>query len=270
MKQNLTILMLMLSALVSFTACSSDDDGDGLGNKDAGSENTTDVAVTGAVQESGVQYLVLTGYVNEGLIHYSGTGMKMGIQYGRTNDSYDPSSIDWGGKKYVTGLEGRKMTVKLVGMAANHQWHYRTFVYVDGRYYFGETKIASTKDFSNITTAGNVSNTTPYSAEVICSVNTEKATWKDEEFDRMTEPEVGVVWAEEKDLLSDEQLNDYELRRFEKSPNELFQLQDSEFTCTLHYLSPNTTYYYCAYTRTGYTFRAGPIMSFTTPASGMK
>lgn len=91
MKKYLTFLMLILSALVSFTACSSDDDGDGLGNKDAGSENTTDVAVTGAVQESGVQSLVLTGYVNEGRIPSSGYDTKMGIQYGRTNDSYDPT-----------------------------------------------------------------------------------------------------------------------------------------------------------------------------------
>lgn len=270
MKKNMTFLMLMLSALVSFTACSSDDDGDGLGNKDAGSENTTDVAVTGAVQESGVQSLVLTGYVNEGLIHYSGSGLKMGIQYGRTNDDYDPNSIKWGGKEYVTNLEGRKMTVKLTGMASNHQWRYRTFVYVDGRYYFGETKTASTKDFSNITTTGTVSNTTPYSAEVTCSVNTEKATWAEEDFDYMAEPEVGVVWAEEKDLLSDEQLNDYEFRRFEKSSNKLFQLQDNEFICTIHGLSPNTTYYYCAYTCVGYMYHVGPVMSFTTSGSSVK
>ena len=85
----MAVLCMMTTA--AFTACSSDDDGDGLGNKDAGSENTTDVAVTGAVQESGVQSLVLTGYVNEGRIPSSGYDTKMGIQYGRTNDSYDPT-----------------------------------------------------------------------------------------------------------------------------------------------------------------------------------
>jgi hypothetical protein len=269
MKKNLTFLMLMLSALVSFTACSSDDDEIG-GNKDAGSENTTDVAVTGAVQESGVQFLVLTGYVNGGLIPSSGSGTKMGIQIGRTNDDYDPNSSKWGGLEYVKTLDGRKMTAKLTGMAANHQWRFRTFVYVDGKYYFGETKIASTKDFSNVVNTGTVSDITANSAKLACSVDMGKATWKDEDFDSMTKPEVGVVWAKEKDRVSEMHLNDYERKDFSKSSEDFFQLKSNEFTYTLTGLQPNTTYYYCGYTYVGYIYRTGPIQSFTTPASGVK
>ena len=271
MKKNMTFLMLMLSALVSFTACSSDDDGDGLGNKDAGSENTTDVAVTGAVQESGVQSLVLTGYVNEGLIPTSGYGTKMGIQYGRTNDSYDPNSISWGGKVYVTNLEGRKMTVKLTGMASNHQWRYRTFVYVDGRYYFGETKTASTKDFTNIVTAGSASDVTDRSAVVTCTLDLGKATWKDEGFhDSQAEPTVGVVCTTDKTLLNDAYLNKDDFRGLQTSFEYFPRLQNTEFTCTFSFLKPNTTYYYCAYTCVGYMYHVGPVMSFTTSGLSVK
>lgn len=271
MKKNLTFLMLILSALVSFTACSSDDDGDGLGNKDAGSENTTDVAVTGAVQESGVQYLVLTGYVNEGRIPSSGYDTKMGIQYGRTNDSYDPNSIAWGGKEYVTNLEGRKMTIKLTGLAANHQWRFRTFVYVDGRYYFGETKTASTKDFSNIVTTGTASDITSSSAEVACTVDMGKATWKNEGFyDSMSNPQVGVTWTTDKTLLTETYLNKYDFMGLWYSSEDFLSLSDTRFTCTLYGLEPNTTYYYCPYTYVGYMYHVGPVMSFTTPASSLK
>lgn len=269
MKKNLTFLMLMLSTLVSFTACSSDDDEIG-GNKDAGSENTTDVAVTGAVQESGVQFLVLTGYVNGGLIPSSGSGTKMGIQIGRTNDDYDPNSSKWGGLEYVKTLDGRKMTVKLTGLAVNHQWRFRTFVYVDGKYYFGETKIAYTKDFANVVTAGAVSDITANGAKVVCTVDMGKATWKNEDFDSTTRPKVGVVWAKEKDRVSETHLNDYERKDFDESSEDFSRLEGNEFSRSLYGLQPNTTYYYCAYTYVGYIYRSGPIQSFTTPASGVK
>lgn len=270
MKKNLTFLMLIFSALVSFTACSSDDDEIG-GNKDAGSENTTDVAVTGAVQESGVQSLVLTGYVNGGLIPSSGSGTKMGIQIGRTNDDYDPNSSKWGGLEYVKTLDGRKMTIKLTGLAANHQWRFRTFVYVDGKYYFGETKIASTKDFSNVVNTGTVSDITANSAKLACSVDMGKATWKDEGFnDSMSAPRVGVVWSTDKDALSDKELNGYEYRDFGENFVRFLELKSNEFTCSIYSLQPNTTYYYCAYTYLGYIYRAGPVQSFTTPASNVK
>lgn len=271
MKKNLTFLMLILSALVSFTACSSDDDGDGLGNKDAGSENTKDVAVTGAVQENGLQYLVLTGYVNEGVIPSSGHATKMGIQYGRTNDSYDPNSIEWGAKEYVTNLEGRKMTVKLSGLAVNHQWRFRTFVYVNGRYYFGETKTASTKDLTNVVTIEKISEITSSNAKATCTVDMGKATWKDEVFnDSMSAPRVGVVWSTDKDALSDKELNGYEYRDFGENFVRFLELKSNEFTCSIYSLQPNTTYYYCAYTYLGYIYRTGPVQSFTTPASNVK
>ena len=47
MKKKLALILLMLSAMVPFTACSGDDDGDGLGDKNAGSENKTYVAERG-------------------------------------------------------------------------------------------------------------------------------------------------------------------------------------------------------------------------------
>ena len=251
--------------MVAFSACSSDDDGDGLGNKDAGSENKTDVAVTGAVQERGVQYAVLTGYVNLNVIASGVANCRIGIQYGRTNDDYDPGSADWGGREYARDFEGNKLTVTLNGLAADQEWNYRTFVYTDGHYYFGETKTFETKDFENIATTGNVSELTSSSAVITCSVDTLRASWLHEDFDYNTRPEVGVAWSKEKRALSDQMLNDPELDvSYGYRSVRLQSVEDNTYTCTLSYLDSNTTYYYCSYTCVGYTYRGGSIKSFKT------
>lgn len=265
MKKNLTFLMLMISAMMAFTACSNDDDSNGgLGDKDEGSNNKTDVAVTGAVQEIGVQYVVLAGYVNLNMIPSMPSNYKMGIQIGRANDDYDPSSASWGGKEYVENLIGNKIVVSKKGLAPAQEWRYRTFVYADGHYYFGETKTFETKDFVNITSAVNVSVLTSSSAEIQCSVDMNRAPWLQENFDYYTKPMVGVAWAKDRESLTDKVLNDDEYIPYEYRYVYLNDVEDNTYSCTLYSLEPNTTYYYCSYTCIGENYRGGTIKSFTT------
>ena len=83
MKKNLTCMMAALCGLIMFSACSSDSDGDGGKNDD--SNNTTDVAVTGALQEVDINRAVLTGYVNLNLLEGVPHDCLCGIQYAPTS-----------------------------------------------------------------------------------------------------------------------------------------------------------------------------------------
>ena len=215
MKKNLTFLMLMLSALVSFTACSSDDDGDGLGNKDAGSDNRIDVAVTGAVLEKGETYVVLTGYVNADRITASYTSYKYGIQFSNNpNFKDDDKKLFECWEKSVDELVGNKFTLRKGEMTPATLWYYRTYVKVNGNNYYGETKTFNTDDFVNIATTGDATDITSSSAKIICLADTNKLVNELEHYTNYgarvsiynTERKVGVAYSTDKSLLTIENM----------------------------------------------------------------
>ena len=59
MKKNFAKLMLVMAALVTFTACSSDDGDGAYDDKNAGSNNTWDVAVTVYVNKPSQKGMVI-------------------------------------------------------------------------------------------------------------------------------------------------------------------------------------------------------------------
>ena len=299
MKKKLIYLMLTLSAMVAFTACSKDDDGDGqdekptteegeqprsedddgdgLGDKNAGSENTWDVAVTGAVQEKSATGAVITGYANLNLIEGNYSSYKIGIQIGHEGD-YNSSDL-WGGKEYAHNLVGNKFTITLEGYASGLKWYFRTFVYVNGKYYYGEVKTFYTDEkpntLVNLVTAGNATDITSNSATIPYSVNPDLWTKDADSSIRLLRG--GVLLSNNKSLLTEKFLNirgiDGIYGHLDNPDDFIIELEDDldesgEFSFMLDgWFSSHSTYYYCAYTlyKSGkYIFKIGPVMSFTT------
>lgn len=277
MKKNLTFLMLMLSVLVSFTACSSDDDGDGLGNKDAGSENKTDVAVTGAVQEIGVTYAIVAGYVNLDRIPFSYSSCEFGMQYANNEHFKNDLDKDWGSDYYaVHELVGNKFTFHIDEMEPATPKYYRTYVRVNGTYYYGETKTVTPNDFQNITTTGDATDITSTSAKIVCRADTSKLVFETYKYPNQWYENlrsVGVAYSEDPSLLTDQNLKEQRQKHMFHGGvydnidirKVSFQMvKDRKYTVDLSRLEPQKKYYYCAFTELCTTFRIGEIKSFTT------
>ena len=277
MKKNLIFWMLTLSAIMVSTACSKDDDGDGLGDKNAGSNNTWDVAVTGAVQEKSATGAVITGYVNLNLIEEDYSSYEMGIQIGHEGD-YD-SSNSWGGKEYAHGLTGNKFTITLTGYASGLKWYFRTFVRVNGKYYYGEVKTFYTDEIANtlvnLVTAGNATDITSSGATIPYSVNLD--LWTKDTGSSIRLKQGGVLLSNNKSLLTEGYLNIRGIsgiNGYLDNPNDFIvelenDLDESgEFSFVLDdWFDSRFTCYYCAYTMyksNNYIFKIGPVKSFTT------
>lgn len=276
MKKNLIFWMLTLSAIMVFTACSKDDDGDGLGDKNAGSNNTWDVAVTGAVLEKSATGAVITGYVNLNLIEEDYSSYEMGIQIGHEGD-YD-SSNSWGGKEYAHGLTGNKFTITLTGYASGLKWYFRTFVRVNGKYYYGEVKTFYTDEIANtlanLVTAGNATSITSSGATIPYSVNLD--LWTKDAGSSIRLLRGGVLLSNNKSLLTEKYLNirgvDGIYGYLDNPDDFIMEFEDDfdesgEFSFVLDDFPSKYTCYYCAYTlykSSSYIFKIGPVKSFTT------
>lgn len=265
MKKNLIFLMLMLGALASFTASSSDDGGNGQDDKNAGSENTWDVAVTGAVQEKDATSAVITGYVNLNQLTEDYSSYRMGVQIGHEGD-YHADRDDWGGKEYASSLVGNKFVLYLRGYASGLKWYFRTFVYVNGHYYYGATKSFYTDELNiiNITRTLDATEVTSNSAKISYYADVSKYS---------DDPTIysGIACADDQSLLKEKFIRsiDYEYQfELKRHPEKEDFDENGIFTIELSDLPSHTTFYYCAYTVTwiygdAY-YRLSDIKSFTT------
>lgn len=275
MKKNLTCMMAALCGLIMFSACSSDSDGDG--GKNDGSNNTTDVAVTGALQEVDINRAVLTGYVNLNLLEGVPHDCLCGIQYAPTSyEDYDPTSSWWGEKAYAEVWNERKMTITLNNLTPNQEYYFRTFVYADGRYYFGATKKFKTKTSPAMVTA-TASNITKESVDIICTITPSGQSW----YDNMTTQykEAGIAVSLKKEYLTDSKFNNSSVSDlpFYVMYEHIDSFENGSYTFRVDNISygfggyggsiiqPGTTYYYCAFTRVDWTYKVGEVKSFTTP-----
>lgn len=121
MKRFSTFLVMLIAVFaIVLSGCSSDrSDGGGLpSNPNAGSDNYTDVAVTGGLQEVGITYADLLGYVNypEGEEY----NLPVGILYGEKEDELTE-------RAYGENV-GRKIKVTARGLKPNTKYYYKTFV----------------------------------------------------------------------------------------------------------------------------------------------
>lgn len=120
MKRFRTFYVLFMIAFIVLSGCSRDnyEDEELSANPNMGINNYTDVAVTGGLQEVGITYADLLGYVNypDGEEY----DLPVGVMYGEKKDEL---------KELAYGQNiGRKIKVTIRGLKPNTKYYYKTFV----------------------------------------------------------------------------------------------------------------------------------------------
>lgn len=118
-----SLMLGLLFISMVFASCSSDSDGDG--SKTMGENNTTDVAVTGGVQETGMTFAVVKGFVNFTVPEaYASLGSlySYGVEYATSKDFSDAKTA------YGGSVVGRTFTATMKELRSNTQYFYRTYV----------------------------------------------------------------------------------------------------------------------------------------------
>ena len=253
LKNALTIMMVAAMSVV-FYSCGSDDE-----ELDDGSHNTVDVAVTSNVSKLGVTYVHIDGYVNLNLITASYTNQQIGVELSMNEDFDNP-------KRAVSkSLEGNKLTVTIDTLSAQTKYYYRTYVKVNDLNYYGEKRSFITKDFSNITSTGEVSSKTFTSAIINCKADVAS-------LDRDNNYAIGVAYSTKKNQLHPDSAysgyydwnGDYVTKGFYTTTYPLDSVKNKSYESTISKLQTGTTYYYCSFTRAGNKYKLGEIKSFTT------
>lgn len=239
------ILFYLLPAilLAMLTACGSDSDDDN------GAGNTSDIAVTGKITEIGMTYAQADGYVNLDKLSADNSGIEIGIEY-HSKDNGTGSSYS-----RTTGVEGRKINVRLTGLSPNENYTYRTYVKSNGIYHYGKEQDFTTTDGHNISTTGNAANVAFFTASIDA-----KADWSSISQDE--DVSVGIAYS-----TSSQDLTDEGISRFGYDNERGFLPlagRSVDYSANLAKLAPNTHYYYCACTQIGSTYYTGEIKDFTT------
>ena len=132
-KKIIACIMLILSG-IAFVSCGDDKD------ENSGSNNRTEVAVTGSAQEVTDRSAQLTGILNLELITISYTKVKYGIQLSPSDDFTSPIILE--GSELVE----RVFKVNVSKLDSEKDYWYRTYVVVQDLKYFGQTRSFTTKE----------------------------------------------------------------------------------------------------------------------------
>lgn len=213
------------------------------------SENISDVAVSGLVEDFGMTFAVINGYVNLNLLHLNNGYPIFGIELGQGSEQVQEIS---------SVLIGNKLSVSFHGLSPDEKYSYRTFVTYNGITHYGELNEFRTKDLSNIAVTGKITDVTTHSANVALEIKeckfAEEDAWK-----------VGVVYSETKAKLHQDSVSEEALEvAFYSAVNP----NNCNGELVLENLSENETYYYAPFTNVGEVFRLGDVKSFTTQEAG--
>ena len=140
----LTVLLLVGAASVFMASCGDDDPVPGGGGED----NTTDVAVTGTVEELGSTYAQISGVVNLNVISASYSSVKVGVEVSTEQDFVDKT-------RYIAdGVIVREFSVRLTSLNPETKYYYRTFVSVSTLSfdYYGTIQTFTTEEQSGPST----------------------------------------------------------------------------------------------------------------------
>ena len=200
---------------------------------DDGSQNTTDVAVTGNPSMIGIDYAQITGYVNLHLITSSYTSIQIGIEISESEEFSEYRRYN------STQLEGNKLSVEIDDLNAATKYFYRTYVVLNDLSFYGEKRSLTTTDFSNVTSIEHVSEITLTSATFICTGDTSR-------LNSHGGYSLGVAYSTSKeDLNPDSRSRNYKVEW-------LFWGQKDNFKIHIYpELPPGVTYYYCPVTFCG-------------------
>ena len=141
MKKNF-ILLLVTMCVFALSSCGSDEPSNPINPspKDP-STNTTDVAVSGTVEETGAFHAVINGVVNLDAITASYSTVEIGVEWS-TSDLFSTKQ-----RVEASGVTGRKFRVRVIPLLPNTKYYYRTYVSISSLSYdyYGETYSLTTK-----------------------------------------------------------------------------------------------------------------------------
>lgn len=169
------ILWTLFLSIIAVTSCSGDEEN----VIDDGSANTSDVAVTGLIEECGVTYATISGYVNLQLLTSVGSNPSIGVELGEVKITEDGESLQNIKTKTTTELVGKQFMVDVSGLKVGCKYKYRSFVKTGGITYYGGYRNFSTKEFINLTTTGDVSDITFTSACITSGIDKESINSKE-------------------------------------------------------------------------------------------
>ena len=169
-----------------------------------------------------------------------------GVCYSATNAS--PTTSDT--KVITTSSSNGSYSVSLTGLTNNTLYYYCSYIIVDGRTVYGETRSFTTEKVgtaSNVAVTGNISGTVEKSqTEVTCTANIGSI-----EFSTIV---LGVCWSA---AHTDPTLNDNTVTTQQMDA-------DSKYVVCLTGFNENTTYYYRAYIKTDKDIYYGDVKTFKT------
>ena len=136
------ILLLVTVGVFALPSCGGDEPSNpnNPSPKDP-STNTTDVAVSGSVEETGAFHAVINGVVNLDAITESYSAVKIGVEWS-TSDLFSTKQ-----RVEASGVTERKFHVLVIPLLPDTKYYYRTYVSITSlpNDYYGETQSFTTK-----------------------------------------------------------------------------------------------------------------------------
>ena len=245
-KKQLIFCVTIVTILCScFLSCNGGDD-----DQNNGSDNTTDVAVTGNVSKLGVTYAFIDGYVNLNQITASYNSQQIGIEI-----SLDEEFKSAGVVK-TNELVGNKISILIDTLSGNTKYYYRTIVKINSLSYYGEKRSFVTNNFTNIISIGEPYEITEESAIIKCEVDIST-------IDKNNNFHIGLVYTTvHPDSISEKQKNGYS----KKINLDEYLSGNGRKTIEnkISGLKPGTTYYYYSYTMAGSKQSISEVRKLTT------
>lgn len=250
------VYVLAFLLLTLLMACGGDNDG-----AEEGSNNKTDVAVTGSVGEVGLSYAKIRGYVNLDKLPASVKCDFMGIEY-----SANEGHLGRDANRITTDatMSNNQFDVVVKDyLNPGETYYYRTFVKGDDNIYrYGKTLTFTTKgDFDNIIALGAVT-VSYFSADIEANVGTADAQVND--YDK-SNTYFGIAYANSSTRLTEDSLR--YAPSLEYTYSQWGKTSQRQNTLTIDNLVIDTTYYYCGYTRVSGKYKIGEVKSFKTKSA---
>ena len=241
--QDIFFLLMMGFSLCAVQACSGDEKDEAM---DEPSKNTTDIAVTGSVEEYGCSYAKISGYANLNLLPAGSGNPQIGIEICMAEKEDDEPEYEI----IATSMSGNCFTVEFHPLNPEMKYKYRSFVEYADLTHYGEYKTFTTKNTSTLISTGGTTDVTFNSATISSTLHNLK-----EDFYK-----VGVLCSTSKSALHPDSINSWSVD--EKAI--YYELKENDYTVTFDNLKPATTYYYASFVYILKDYYLAEIKSFTT------
>ena len=159
-KQVILYVTIVTLYCFCFLSCNGGDD-----NQNNGSDNTTDVAITGNVSKIGVTYAIIDGYVNLNQITASYNSQQIGIEISLDEDFKSAGVVK------TNELVGNKISILIDTLSGNTKYYYRTIVKINNLSYYGEKRSFITNNFTNLVSISEPYEITEESVIIKCEVD---------------------------------------------------------------------------------------------------